>query len=247
MDKTGCIKVAGNLYEVDLELVGFKVLLRYDPFDLSVIHVWHNKKRYDNAGPVDQTLHYHGRVKPEKPQKQPVNSEEFSFFRAVKQRRRFRVIPGATNICTGNSCARWARCRLSFLAKAKRLWSDALEARSEQGDKSLVVVVDEVQEMTKTMLVELRFAVNHQLDSSSLFPLILVGQSELRRTLRLKKYEAVAQRIPMQYHLGGLTPEETKAYIRHQMQSAHLTTPVFAESTMAQIHAASQGIPGLLT
>ncbi|MFW0860740.1 MAG: Mu transposase C-terminal domain-containing protein [Dethiobacter sp.] len=143
-DKTGCIKVAGNLYEVDLELVGLKVLLRYDPFDLSVIHVWHNKKRYDNAGPVDQTLHYHGRVKPEKPQKQPVNSEEFSFFRAVEQRRRFRVIPGVTNICTGNSCARWARCRLSFPAKAKRLWSDAIEARSEQGDKSLIVVVDEV-------------------------------------------------------------------------------------------------------
>ncbi len=88
VDKTGCIKVAGNLYEVDLELVGFKVLLRYDPFDLSVIHVWHNKKRYDNAGPVDLTRPYHRRVKPEEPQKQSANSEEFSFFRAVEQRRR---------------------------------------------------------------------------------------------------------------------------------------------------------------
>jgi type II secretory pathway predicted ATPase ExeA len=129
------------------------------------------------------------------------------------------------------------------LAKAKRLWSEALEARREQGDKSLVVVVDEAQEMTETMLTELRFAVSHQMDSCSLFPLILVGQSELRRTLRLKKYEAVAQRIPLQYHLSGLTPEETKAYIRHQMQMANLAAPVFAEIAIAQVHAASQGIP----
>jgi len=50
-----------------------------------------------------------------------------------------------------------------------------------------------------------------QIDSCSPFPLILVGQSELRRTLRLTKYEAIAQRIPLQYHLGGLSPEETAA------------------------------------
>jgi transposase InsO family protein len=88
VDKTGCVKVAGNLYEVDLELVGLKALLRYDPFDLSVIQVWHNKKRYNNALPVDLTRPYHSRVKPDEPQKQTTNSEEFSFFRAAEQRRR---------------------------------------------------------------------------------------------------------------------------------------------------------------
>lgn len=129
------------------------------------------------------------------------------------------------------------------LAKAKRLWPEALEARREQVDKSPVVVVGEAQKMTETMLTELRFAVNHQMDSCSLFPLILVGQSELRRTLRPKKYEAVAQRIPMQYHLSGLTP---KAYIRHQMQTANLATPVFAESAVTQVHVASQGIPRVI-
>jgi len=87
VDKTGCIKVAGNLYEVDLELVGAKVLLRYDPFDLSVIQVWHDKKRYANAGPVDLTRPYHRKVKPEEPQKQLAKTDEFSFFRAVEQRR----------------------------------------------------------------------------------------------------------------------------------------------------------------
>lgn len=60
------------------------------------------------------------------------------------------------------------------------------------------------------------------------------------------KHEAVAQRIPMQYHLSGLSPEETAAYIRHQMQAANLTTPMFAESAISQAHAASQGIPRMI-
>ena len=50
----------------------------------------------------------------------------------------------------------------------------------------MVIVADEAQEMSEAMLVELRFLVNYQMDSRSLFPLILVGQSELRRIFRLK-------------------------------------------------------------
>lgn len=70
------------------------------------------------------------------------------------------------------------------LGKAKRLWADVLESRQEQGEKALVVVVDEAQKMGEAMLGELRFVVNHRMDSCSLFPLLLVGQPELRRILR---------------------------------------------------------------
>jgi len=100
--------------------------------------------------------------------------------------------------------------------------------------------------MSETMLGELRFVVNHQMDSCSLFPLIMVGQPELRRTLRLKKYEAITQRIPLQYHLGGLSPEETANYIRHQMKIAGMAAPVFADSVMSLVHAAGQGIPRII-
>ncbi|TEB05500.1 hypothetical protein Psch_02541 [Pelotomaculum schinkii] len=53
VDKMGCIKVAGNIYEVDLELVGQTVLLRYDPFYLSAIQVWYDNKRYADAVPLN--------------------------------------------------------------------------------------------------------------------------------------------------------------------------------------------------
>jgi len=66
----------------------------------------------------------------------------------------------------------------------------------------------------------------------SISPVILVGQSELRRTLRLKKHEAIAQRISLQFHLSGLTSDETKTYIKHQIQTAGMATPLFSETAL---------------
>lgn len=132
------------------------------------------------------------------------------------------------------------------LVKAKHLWQERLESRISQGEKQLVVIVDEAQDLSEAMLLELRFVMNHQMDARSLFPLILVGQPEIRQKLRLKKYEAIGQRIGLMYHLTGLSQEETIAYIRYQMKQAEATVPVFSESAMYLIHKASQGIPRMI-
>ncbi len=86
MDKTGCVVIEGNRYEVSLDLVKRRILLRYDLFDLSVIQVWYQGERYEDATPVDLTRPYHRRVRPEEP-KQPEN-EGLSFFQAAEKRRR---------------------------------------------------------------------------------------------------------------------------------------------------------------
>lgn len=65
VDKTGCVSLEGNTYEVDLELCRKRVLLRYDPFDLGVIQVWYEGKRYADAAVVDLSRPYDRRVKPE--------------------------------------------------------------------------------------------------------------------------------------------------------------------------------------
>ncbi|WP_372631564.1 hypothetical protein [Cohnella sp.] len=61
--------------------------------------------------------------------------------------------------------------------------------------------------------------------------------------MRLKKYEAISQRIGIQYHLSGMNREETSAYVKHHMEEAKLMRPVFAESAVQMLYAASQGIP----
>jgi len=42
VDKTGCVKLSGLVFDVGVALIRRRVDLRYDPFDLSLIDVWHN-------------------------------------------------------------------------------------------------------------------------------------------------------------------------------------------------------------
>jgi type II secretory pathway predicted ATPase ExeA len=127
-------------------------------------------------------------------------------------------------------------------AKAKRQWEEVLLSRPSHGERQLVVVIDEAQDLNPTMLLELRFVMNQHMDAASLFPLILVGQPELRKVLKMNKYEAVSQRIGMQYHLTGMNREETFGYIRHQCKLNESPIPVFSEGAMGLVFTFSQGI-----
>jgi type II secretory pathway predicted ATPase ExeA len=129
------------------------------------------------------------------------------------------------------------------VAKARRLWAEVMSRREAQVERGVVVVIDEAHEMSEAMLLELRFVMSHQMDARSLFPVLLAGQPELRKKLRLKKYEAISQRIGIQYHLGGMSREETAGYVRHHMEVAKMERPLFSESAIQMLHAASQGIP----
>ena len=132
------------------------------------------------------------------------------------------------------------------IVKAKGLWEDILNSRFEQQDKVLVLIIDEAQDLSDKMFLEIRYLINYKMDSVSLFPVILVGQPELRRNLRLRKYESVAQRVQLQYHLGGLTPEETGGYIRHQMKMAGLSSPIFTDSAINLVQGMTKGIPRVI-
>ena len=133
-----------------------------------------------------------------------------------------------------------------YLEKARQLFHKTLLQRQQQGDRSLVVFVDEAQDVAPSLLLELRFALNQHMDATSLFSLVLVGQPELRRTLKLNKHEALSQRVRLQYHLTGLTADDTANYIRHQMKGAGFITPLFSESALKLIHSDTRGIPRLI-
>lgn len=57
VDKTACISVQGNTYEVEPALVRSKVEIRYDPYDLRDIQVWLEGKRYADATPLKMRRH----------------------------------------------------------------------------------------------------------------------------------------------------------------------------------------------
>src|SRR3972149_1347999 len=86
--------------------------------------------------------------------------------------------------------------------------------------KTPVVIVDEAHLLDRRMLEELRLLLNVRMDSQAAAALVLVGHSELRRTLRLSIHEALWQRTSVRYHLRPLDLTETGAYIRHQVDVA---------------------------
>jgi putative transposase len=53
VDKTGCISLAGLCYEVGLEYIRKQVLVRYDPFDLSVVEVWYGGEKKKLVSPIN--------------------------------------------------------------------------------------------------------------------------------------------------------------------------------------------------
>jgi putative transposase len=53
VDKSGCISLAGVTYEVGLEWVRKNVLMRYDPFDLSLVEVWYGGEKKKLVSPAN--------------------------------------------------------------------------------------------------------------------------------------------------------------------------------------------------
>jgi len=71
VDKTGCFSLHGNTYETEIGLARLQVLLRYDPYDLTQIQVWHDEKRFADATPVQLRRHRHKGVEPAEPAPTP--------------------------------------------------------------------------------------------------------------------------------------------------------------------------------
>lgn len=68
VDKSGCIKLSGNLYSVAEHLVGQEVTLRFDPFDLSRIRLYEGGRFTETLEPltlVSRTLRKSTRKRPE--------------------------------------------------------------------------------------------------------------------------------------------------------------------------------------
>lgn len=66
-DKTGCISLFGNTYEIAAHLARERITLRYDPYDLSEIQVYLNGERQANAIPVRLQRQRHRAVEPAQP------------------------------------------------------------------------------------------------------------------------------------------------------------------------------------
>jgi type II secretory pathway predicted ATPase ExeA len=127
--------------------------------------------------------------------------------------------------------------------ETKRQYQSLMLDIYENEKKIPVIILDEAHHFSESMLQELRFILNFKEDSMSPLTLIIVGQQSLRNLLKIKHLEAIDQRIQMRYQVVGLTEEETKMYIKHQLKAVQTPYDIFSEEAILAIYNFSQGVP----
>jgi type II secretory pathway predicted ATPase ExeA len=132
------------------------------------------------------------------------------------------------------------------LPKLKQTFKDTVTDFYEAKGITCIIAIDEAQTLEMSMLQELRFIMNFKADSFSPMALILAGQSEFRSTLRTLHMAAIWRRVDTSYHLAGMTLEETKAYISHQLKVAGCSRPLFPDDVMNRIQERAKGIPAMI-
>jgi type II secretory pathway predicted ATPase ExeA len=113
-------------------------------------------------------------------------------------------------------------------------------------NRSTVLIIDEAQNMEAETLEELRMLSNVNADKDQALQVILVGQNELRDTLRQPELVQFAQRISVDYHLQPLSAEETANYIRHRIRIAGGNPDIFSALACEAVHRYSNGVPRLI-
>ncbi len=107
---------------------------------------------------------------------------------------------------------------------------------------TVLLLIDEAHHLRPEVLALLPLLTNFDFDSAARLALLLVGQTGLRRRLRLAHLESLAQRITVRFALDGLDRETTKLYLEHRLCQAGVDRPLFAEPAVEALYNASQGI-----
>ncbi|MBP2371791.1 ExeA family protein [Pseudonocardia parietis] len=120
---------------------------------------------------------------------------------------------------------------------------DTLALEQVERGRTPVLVIDEAHLLDHAQLESIRMLTNHDMDSTSPFACLLVGQPTLRRQMKLGVLAALDQRIGLRYAMPSMTSEETSSYLRHHIGLAGRSDTLFSDDAAALIHQTSRGYP----
>jgi type II secretory pathway predicted ATPase ExeA len=119
----------------------------------------------------------------------------------------------------------------------------ALAAEIAERGRRVVLVVDEAHLLAADQLEELRLLTNADMDSTSPFALVLLGQPALRQRLRLGAFAALDQRVALRYAIPPMSRADTADYLAHHMKLAGRSDTLFSDDAVTRIHKAARGLP----
>jgi general secretion pathway protein A len=118
--------------------------------------------------------------------------------------------------------------------------------RERRSRRRAVLIIDEAQNLTADALEELRVLSNLNTGDGLVLQTVLVGQPEVRETLRSPRMRQFAQRIAVDCHIAPLTREETHHYIAHRLSVAGGNPGLISFEACERVHASTGGVPRLI-
>jgi putative secretion ATPase (PEP-CTERM system associated) len=118
-----------------------------------------------------------------------------------------------------------------------------LMARAREG-KRVLLLVDEVQNLSRGAMEELRMLSNFQVGERALLQTFMLGQAEFRPMMQSAGMEQFRQRIIASFHLDPLSREEVQDYIYHRLRlCGWQDNPTFNEGVFERIFEHTSGVP----
>jgi general secretion pathway protein A len=113
--------------------------------------------------------------------------------------------------------------------------------------RSVVLVMDEAQNLSVEVLEQLRLISNLETDTDKLIQIVLSGQPELLSLLSRDELRQLNQRITVRYHLLPMGIDSTRRYIDHRMELAgRYRAAEFTSAALKRVFRFSGGVPRLV-
>jgi general secretion pathway protein A len=125
---------------------------------------------------------------------------------------------------------------------------NAFLLEENRAGRTVVLVIDEAQNLSVEVLEHIRLISNLETDSAKLIQIVLVGQPELKSLLARAELRQLDQRITVRYHLKPMCYSDTCDYIRHRIRfAADGREPLtFSPGAVKRIFGYSGGLPRLI-
>ena len=116
-------------------------------------------------------------------------------------------------------------------------------------DKPVVLIVDEAQMMSRSVLHEVRMLSNIETPRQKLIQIVLLGQPDLRTVLRDPEMDPIRQRVALSHHLNGMSVDDTAKYLAHRLTvaaDAETAAGIFEADAVDAIYEFTEGIPRMI-
>jgi general secretion pathway protein A len=116
-----------------------------------------------------------------------------------------------------------------------------------KGDRTVLLIIDEAQNLSPEMLEEIRLLSNLETPNSKLIQILLVGQPEFSAMLDRDDLRQLRQRIVLRHELKPFDAGELTFYVEERLRLAGYTGKgIFKRSALRELFTVTGGVPRLV-